>query len=157
MFKLVPTNDCHVEVYIQGPWFGELTADQANRMAHDISDQIRRHVDDIDGVTVVQKRVYRDSDGVDFESLYDALEYRFDEYGALEKLMIRYERPNDKGIGTRVSGLNFEQMIEIAWNNPWKFEVVDGPELTEAQERFLHNVLDASLEQKLVKEANTHE
>lgn len=144
MFKMVPTNDVHVEVSIQKPWFGDLTPDQARRKAEEIGISIRRHVDEIDGVHAIQKYAYVDPNGIEYETLYDALENWFDEDGAIETFGIRYERPSDNGVGSSGRVRSFQEVIEEAWKNPHKFEVVSGPKLTEAQEKFLKKVLEES-------------
>ncbi|GIP10435.1 hypothetical protein J1TS5_26050 [Paenibacillus macerans] len=148
MFKMVPTNQVTVEVTPSVPWLGQLTADQAYRDGQNIADQIRRHVDGYQNIYVDQKFAYVDSDGIEFETLYEALEYRFDAEGALETFEIRYERPSDNGVGSRQKTRSFQEVIEEAWKNPHKFEVVSGPKLTEAQEKFLKKVLEESLVHK---------
>lgn len=149
MFKFVPSADVHVEVSVERPWFSEMTPDQARRKAEDIQNGIRRHIDGISGVHVIQKYVYVDQNGWEHESLYDALEGWFDEDGALEKYEFVYERPSDNGIGTRSRTDSFKELIEEAWKNPWKFELVNGPKLTPAQQKFLTKVIDAALDQKM--------
>lgn len=144
MFKRVPTNQVHVEVLIKQPYLYELEPEQAYRRGREIEDQIRRHVDDWEDTNVIQKYTYRDSHGQEHETLYDALEYWFDEDGALETFEIRYERPSDNGVGSRQKTRSFQEVIEEAWKNPHKFEVVSGPKLTEAQEKFLKKVLEES-------------
>lgn len=148
MFKKVPTNQVHVEALIKQPYLYDLEPEQAYRRGREIEDQIRRHVDDWEDTNVIQKYTYRDTHGQEHETLYDALEYWFDEDGALETYEIRYERPNDIGAGTRRRFWSFKELIEEAWVNPWKFEIVSGPKLTTAQYKFLKNVLEESLVHK---------
>jgi hypothetical protein len=146
MFKLVPTNQVLVEVSIKQPYLYDLDPETARRKGCVMEDQIHRHVDDWEDTSVKQKYVYRDSNGVEHETLYDALEYWFDEDGALEGYEIRYERPQDNGVGSRTKLSSFKEVIEEAWNNPNKFEIVSGPKLTAAQYKFLNKVLGAAKE-----------
>lgn len=153
MFKMVPTNDVTVEITPSRPWIVEFTADQAYRQSHDIADQIRRHVDGFENVCVNQKYAYIDHNGMEHETLYDALEYWFDEDGALEKYEVRYERPNDNAVGIRRAFSSFKEVVEEAWNNPNEFEILSGPKLTAPQYTFLTKVLDVALNHQMgVKE-----
>lgn len=149
MFERVPTNEVRVEVTVKRPWLFDIDADHAYRKGRAIKEQIERHVDDVDDVTVIQEFTYRDSFGIEHESLYDVLEYLFDEDGALEKYEFTYERPSDNGIGTRSRTDSFKELIEEAWKNPWKFELVSGPKLTTEQEKFLARVVDAAMDQQM--------
>lgn len=153
MIKIVPTNSVTVEVTPSDPWFGQLTADQAYRNGQNIADQIRRHVDGYQNIYVDQKSAYVDEEGREFESLYDALEYWFDEDGALETYEYRYERPSDNGVGTRGRTTSFKELITSAWNNPNNFSILSGPPLNEAQDKFFRKVIDAALDRQMaVKE-----
>jgi hypothetical protein len=109
--------------------------------------EIKRHCDDIGSVYVSQKYVWQDDQEKAFDRLYDALERHLDDDGAFEEYYFRHHAPNQQH-GTRSSAEDFKTFIEEAWSNPWNFEYISGPELTESQWNFLNKVLEVSLHEK---------
>lgn len=150
MLHKIPTNDCHIEVRVETRWIGERTAKEEYRQCEQMEKEIQRHVDDVGHTFIQQKYVWTDERGYEWDELYDALEELFDEEGVRESFKYRYERPNDNGTGTQGTVHSFEKLIEEAWTNPWKFEYVSGPQLTESQQTFLDRVIAESLKSKEV-------
>lgn len=153
MIKKVPTND--VEIVLQAKSAGdfgfirigtmERTPEQEYRNCEEIVSQIKRHIDGVGWTHIHQKHIFETEDGSEFESLYAALAHLYDETGCDEALFeYRFERPSDKGVGTRGRANSFNELIETAYKNPHKFTVVRGS-LNPEQKTFLDNVLEAVL------------
>jgi hypothetical protein len=145
-YKSVPTNEVVVEVHpsyvgdLGGIVIGgmERSTEDEMRTAKEIEGQINRHVDDVGHTTVKAERMYETEDGsqyeTEFEMLADQLEYDFG-------YEVRYERPSDNGVGTRTFPKSFNELIETAFENPYKFSVHKG-DLNKEQQEFLSKVLE---------------
>lgn len=152
--KVVPTNNVTIEVTPRRAGnFGivrfsghERTPEAEYRLAKEIENNIKRHVDDIEYTQINQVRLYQDEYGDEYETLYDLLEDHFNEFRT--KYVYRYERPSDNGVVTQGYTYDFRFLIETAFNNPHNFQVLEG-ELTEHELQFLNKVLVAAVESKV--------
>src|SRR5690625_5007696 len=100
MIKKVETNEC--QVIVEPRYIGiESIPGETFRNCANIQKDIERHVDDVESIYIKQKYVYETKGGSQHDTLYDALEYLFDEIGGcLPVYRYRYERPEDKGTGS---------------------------------------------------------
>jgi hypothetical protein len=142
----VATNDVVVEVTpTRSRNFGfirtngeEQSPEAEYNKAVDLERQIKRHVDGYEAVDIVQKRIFKDEHGDTHNTLFELL------YNNLSDSTIeytyRYERPSDNGIGTRGTTYKFDELVEIAFKNPNKFQIISG-ELTDTQINFLSKVV----------------
>ena len=153
--KRVPTNNVEVIVTPRNPGdFGsiyiggkERTPKEERSVAEEIKCNIQGNVGDVGHIYVMQKEMLVTEDGVEHETLYDALEHLFsDEYFRYE---YRYVRPSDNGVGSRAYAKSFPDLIEKAFQNPWDFEIHSAnPPLSDQQKAFLNNVVAAGLKAK---------
>lgn len=154
IIKNKPTNQIVIEVQPRNAGnFGyirisgrERSVYEEYRLAQQIEQDIKRHVDDVEYTNINQEYVYEDEDENEYDSLFDLLDHYFNE--AYVRYEYRYIRPSDKGVGTRNYTYDFRELIEAAFRNPNGFEVISG-HLTDGQKQFLNNVIVAAVESKI--------
>lgn len=151
MYKMIPTNEVIVEVYPEqySGWFNreEKSADRMYQDAKEIESNIKRHVDGVDSIHIIQKHKYQDKEtGNTYDSLYEMLEDKYAEDN-LEYYSFAYKRPSDNGVGTRSYAKSFRELIEEAYRNPFDFNLIKecSSRLTEEKEKFLNKVIEESL------------
>jgi hypothetical protein len=145
-----------VEVTAAKGWFETVTPAREYRKCEEIRDGIKRHVDDVESVYVNQKYAWHNDEHGTFDSLYDALEYTLE--GPNYGYRYRYERPSDNGVGTSGRADGFKELIETAYRNPHKFELIQSePPLTDGQQEFLERVLEAALSDERPKATDSTE
>jgi hypothetical protein len=143
--KVVATND--VEVIVQpkmgGNWLSseERSPENERYEAEEIQRAIRRHVD-IRHAYINKRYLYQDENGEQHETLYDLLDSNLNE--KISNYVYSYERESDNGVGTRGSTVSFTELIEGAFRNPYKFELISG-EISDDQKAFLDKVVEAGL------------
>ena len=143
-FTMVPTADVTVEVTASKGWFETLTPKGEYRKCDEIRTGIQRHVDGVGSAYVKQQYAWHNEEHGTFESLYEALDTVLD--GPTIGYKYRYERPSDNGVGTSGTVDSFKELIETAYRDPHKFELVRAvPELTTEQQEFLQRVLEAAV------------
>lgn len=157
MIKLKPTNKC--EVIVEPRYAGNYgvfsiggckrTPREEYNLCENIKTDIKRHVDDVEQVYTKQEYYY-EIDGEEFETLYEALLYKYEpediENNILPLYSYRYKRPNDD-CGSRSCTNDFRELIEKAYRNPWEFIVNNADKiLTIEQQILLQNVINAGLE-----------
>lgn len=156
MFKRVETNDCEIRINAKSAGdFGfvriggmERTPKEEYRACEEILSQIKRHVDGVGWTDIQQGFMYQTDDGEEFEFLYDVLAHLYDEDGSLPYYSYRYQHPNENYGSSGILN-DFKDVITMAWNHPWNFELrFDSTLLTEEQQSFLDNVITASLKEK---------
>jgi len=149
MIKLVPSTECEVRVIPSKQWMSGRSAHQEYEKCGEIQRSINGHVDDVGNSYIHQTYLYEKEDGTQFDTLYEALEDLFDEWGCNSNYGYRYVRPSDNGVGSRGTCYSFEKLIETAWQNPWEFTILErSTPLTEDQEKFLARVIEKSLSRK---------
>jgi len=151
-YKVMPTNEVFVRVDPRNAGnFGimrmsgqERSVEDEHRLAREIENQINRHVDDVERTEVISEKVYVVGND-EYESLYDMLLNELEYNGYYD---FQYERPRDDGIKTRSHVSSFEELVERAFTNPHKFQLLSGT-VTSEQEEFLNKVIEAGLNRQV--------
>lgn len=158
LIKTIPTNDVEIRINARSAGdfgfmrtFIERSPQDEYRVCEEIVREIKRHVDGVGWTHIQQKHVFETEDGSQYDTLFEALEYLYDD-GSAPQFEVRFVRPNDKGIGTATRPKSFDQLIETAYKNPHEFSVVRG-NLTTNQKLFLDRVLEAALPKEATPDA----
>lgn len=152
--KLKPTDDVIVEVTPRSAGnYGIFSVSGQHRspedeysLAKDIEDDIKRHVGDVQYTNINQRMVYEDEEGNEYETLFELLDVNLD--SAVIPYRYRYERPTDSGVGTTGHTYNFKELVETAFNYPYKFTVIS-ENLTNDQQEFINKVVEVGLESSI--------
>lgn len=141
--KCVYKNSSHVRVTPEMPVniLTQASPEKTIRYCKELKSEIERHCD-VDECEVVTEYAW-EYDDMQFDSLYELLQHALIE-GELNEpwFTYRYERPSDDGIGSRGTVYSFKELIELAFDNPWNFTVIESyPTLAPESQEFLNKVI----------------